>query len=133
MLGIVVKIDDDNDIVVSYPSGNRWTFNPAVLTKVLGQTQSNSSATTSANVTSNDSSNEFSFEVGDIVQITNDLARIKLLQKNHGDWTDAMMSVSCMFLKSLNLSSKSGSNFLKTRNKIDRTAYLISFQKWSTF
>ena len=34
--GSVVGIDEDHDIVVSYPSGNRWTFNPAVLTKVGG-------------------------------------------------------------------------------------------------
>ena len=31
--GRVVGVDEDHDIVVSYPSGNRWTFNPAVLTK----------------------------------------------------------------------------------------------------
>ena len=33
--GTVVGIDEDHDIVVSYPSANRWTFNPAVLTKVV--------------------------------------------------------------------------------------------------
>ena len=32
--GTVVGIDEDHDIVVSYASGNRWTFNPAVLTKI---------------------------------------------------------------------------------------------------
>lgn len=32
--GTVAGIDEDHDIVVSYTSGNRWTFNPAVLTKV---------------------------------------------------------------------------------------------------
>lgn len=32
--GTVVGIDEDHDIVVTYPSANRWTFNPAVLTKV---------------------------------------------------------------------------------------------------
>ncbi|KAH9638713.1 hypothetical protein HF086_013985 [Spodoptera exigua] len=35
--GTVVGIDEDHDIVVTYPSGNRWTFNPAVLTKTLGK------------------------------------------------------------------------------------------------
>ncbi len=34
--GTVVGIDEDHDIVVSYASGNRWTFNPAVLTRVSG-------------------------------------------------------------------------------------------------
>ena len=33
--GTVVGIDEDHDIVVSYPSANRWTFTPAVLTKVI--------------------------------------------------------------------------------------------------
>lgn len=32
--GTVAEIDEDRDIVVSYPTGNRWTLNPAVLTKV---------------------------------------------------------------------------------------------------
>lgn len=32
--GTVVGIDEDHDIVVAYPSTNRWTFNPAVLTKI---------------------------------------------------------------------------------------------------
>uniref|UniRef100_H2YAP3 RING-type E3 ubiquitin transferase n=1 Tax=Ciona savignyi TaxID=51511 RepID=H2YAP3_CIOSA len=35
--GTVCGIDEDHDIVVSYSSGNRWTFNPAVLTKALGK------------------------------------------------------------------------------------------------
>ncbi|XP_063713547.1 E3 ubiquitin-protein ligase mib1-like isoform X1 [Symsagittifera roscoffensis] len=32
--GTVVGLDEDNDVVVAYPSGNRWTFNPAVLKRV---------------------------------------------------------------------------------------------------
>ena len=32
--GTVVGIDEDHDVVVAYPSGCRWTFNPAVLTKI---------------------------------------------------------------------------------------------------
>ena len=32
--GTVYGIDEDHDVVVSYPSGCKWTFNPAVLTKV---------------------------------------------------------------------------------------------------
>lgn len=30
--GLVTGIDNDNDIEVTYPSGAKWTFNPAVLT-----------------------------------------------------------------------------------------------------
>jgi hypothetical protein len=32
--GTVVAVDEDHDVLVTYPSGNRWTFNPNVLTKV---------------------------------------------------------------------------------------------------
>lgn len=71
--GVIVSIDEDHDIVVSYPSGNRWTFNPAVLTKVPVSPSHNAQ-----------------FSVGDIVQICSDLERIKILQKGHGEWAAAM-------------------------------------------
>lgn len=32
--GTVYGIDEDHDVVVLYPSGCKWTFNPAVLTKI---------------------------------------------------------------------------------------------------
>uniref|UniRef100_A0A023F2T6 RING-type E3 ubiquitin transferase n=2 Tax=Triatoma infestans TaxID=30076 RepID=A0A023F2T6_TRIIF len=72
--GVIVGMDVDHDIVVSYPSGNRWTFNPAVLTKVSAGTASQNQQ----------------FTVGDIVQICNDLEKIKILQKGHGEWAAAM-------------------------------------------
>ncbi|XP_067128352.1 E3 ubiquitin-protein ligase MIB1 [Centruroides vittatus] len=81
--GTVVGIDEDQDIVVSYPSGNRWTFNPAVLTKV------NSAPPTSASG-GGDASSTQQFSVGDLVQICNDLERIKILQRGHGEWAEAM-------------------------------------------
>lgn len=80
--GTVVGIDEDHDIVVSYPSGNRWTFNPAVLTKV--QISMPETSTTLDNQ---------SFAVGDLVQICNDLDKIKLLQRGHGEWAEAMAPV----------------------------------------
>lgn len=49
--GTVVGIDEDHDVVVAYPSGNRWTFNPAVLTKVP-----NSNASISSNLNTNPNS-----------------------------------------------------------------------------
>ncbi|XP_068150892.1 E3 ubiquitin-protein ligase mind-bomb [Drosophila tropicalis] len=73
--GMVVGIDEDHDIVVAYNSGNRWTFNPAVLTKV-------SSPTTAAPPPE--------FQVGDIVKICSDVESIKMLQRGHGEWADAM-------------------------------------------
>lgn len=85
--GTVVGIDEDHDIVVSYPSGNRWTFNPAVLTKVqISMPVINS-------ITDNQS-----FAVGDLVQICNDLDKIKLLQRGHGEWAEAMAPVCFHFM-----------------------------------
>lgn len=85
--GTVVGIDEDHDIVVSYPSGNRWTFNPAVLTKVqISMPVINS-------ITDNQS-----FAVGDLVQICNDLDKIKLLQRGHGEWAEAMAPVCFDFI-----------------------------------
>ncbi|XP_066272663.1 E3 ubiquitin-protein ligase MIB1-like isoform X1 [Branchiostoma lanceolatum] len=82
--GTVCGIDEDHDIVVSYPSGNRWTFNPAVLTKV--STSASSSAGASA-----DTSARENFQVGDLVQVNSDLERVKMLQRGHGEWADAML------------------------------------------
>jgi E3 ubiquitin-protein ligase mind-bomb len=81
--GTVVGIDEDHDIVVSYPSGNRWTFNPAVLTKV----NTNSSAASA----SSDTGSATQFAVGDLVQICSDVERIKMLQRGHGEWAEAML------------------------------------------
>nr|CAG4647724.1 EOG090X02DA [Moina brachiata] len=78
--GMVVGIDEDHDIVVSYPSGNRWTFNPAVLRVVVS-----SPPPGSTNIDP-----QVQFAVGDLVQICSDLERIKLLQRGHGEWAEAM-------------------------------------------
>ncbi|XP_037077263.1 E3 ubiquitin-protein ligase MIB1-like [Pollicipes pollicipes] len=77
--GTVVGIDEDHDIVVSYPSGNRWTFNPCALNKVSSASGSAGDAGTSQ------------FAVGDLVQIHSDLERIKVLQRGHGEWAEAML------------------------------------------
>lgn len=66
---------------MSYVSGNRWTFNPAVLTKV------------SAPPVSSGSESQQQFAVGDLVQICSDLDRIKILQRGHGEWAEAMTPV----------------------------------------
>nr|CAG4644619.1 EOG090X02DA [Leptodora kindtii] len=77
--GTVAGIDEDHDIVVSYPSGNRWTFNPTVLTKV------SSPQPGGANVDF-----QQQYAVGDLVQICSELERIKILQRGHGEWAEAM-------------------------------------------
>ena len=126
--GTVVGIDEDRDVVVLYPSSNRWTFNPAVLTKIGSVSSSSvadsvlqptppapsiSATDTVSRNTFNDSHSSQSnlsaqlqslsptsnadvvaattnFMVGDLVQICSDLERIKILQKGHGEWADAM-------------------------------------------
>lgn len=79
-IGTVVGIDEDHDIVVAYNSGNRWTFNPAVLTKVA----------TPPNSAGFNETPQQQFAVGDVVQICADMERVKMLQRGHGDWADGM-------------------------------------------
>ncbi|XP_039257822.2 E3 ubiquitin-protein ligase MIB1-like [Styela clava] len=82
--GSVCGIDEDHDIVVSYSSGNRWTFNPAVLTKVaLNSTESA--------VNRSGSHSEQKFQVGDLVQISSNTSQVKMLQRGHGEWAEAMI------------------------------------------
>lgn len=108
--GTVIGIDEDHDIVVSYPSTNKWTFNPAVLTRVGSSISSshssgvnldfpavrngtniisNTNISSSLNITQ--SVNVLPpFAVGDLVQICSDVERIKILQRGHGEWAEAM-------------------------------------------
>lgn len=94
--GVVQSLDEDHDIVVVYPSGNRWTLNPALLTKVeltpeqqaimqRQQVASNIARTTTAAAARED------LKVNDMVQICSDLERIKIFQRGHGEWAEAMM------------------------------------------
>lgn len=97
--GVVQSLDEDHDVVVSYPSGNRWTLNPALLTRVeltpeqqtALQRQQNAAhlARTTANTLPVPGLN-----VDDMVQICSDLERIKILQRGHGEWAEAMVPVS---------------------------------------
>lgn len=100
--GTVIGIDEDRDIVVAYPSGNRWTFNPAVLTKVNTPGAAVGAHGSSGGEQASGSSGEGGpdiceasggFSVGDVVQICSDLERIKILQRGHGEWADAMLPV----------------------------------------
>uniref|UniRef100_A0A2K6FWG1 RING-type E3 ubiquitin transferase n=1 Tax=Propithecus coquereli TaxID=379532 RepID=A0A2K6FWG1_PROCO len=81
--GTVCGIDEDHDIVVQYPSGNRWTFNPAVLTKA--------NIVRSGDAAQGAEGGASQFQVGDLVQVCYDLERIKLLQRGHGEWAEAML------------------------------------------
>jgi E3 ubiquitin-protein ligase mind-bomb len=97
--GIVQSLDEDHDIVVVYPSGNRWTLNPALLTRVeltpeqqlvmeRQQTTANLARTTAATIASQ------ALKVNDMVQICSDLERMKIFQRGHGEWAEAMVPVS---------------------------------------
>lgn len=94
--GTVVGIDEDQDIVVAYASANRWTFNPAVLTKV-GTTSVTGDGT--------------QFAVGDFVKISNDLERIKVLQRGHGEWAEAMLPVSYCTIRTCFIGFMCGNSF----------------------
>ena len=67
---------------------SRWTFNPAVLTKV------NTASTSTATSSSESTATPVQFAVGDLVQICSEVERIKVLQRGHGEWAEAMMPVS---------------------------------------
>lgn len=64
---------------------HRWTFNPAVLTKA--------NVVRSGEVAAGAEGGSSQFHVGDLVQICYDIDRIKLLQRGHGEWAEAMLPV----------------------------------------
>lgn len=65
-MGTLHRVTDKGDIRVEYESGIRWTFNAAALTKIT------------------------SFSVGDTVQVISDIAKLKELQRGHGEWVEVM-------------------------------------------
>ncbi|XP_044752526.1 E3 ubiquitin-protein ligase MIB2 isoform X2 [Coccinella septempunctata] len=68
-IGTVHRVTDKGDIRVQYEGcNNRWTFNPATLSKV--------------NL----------FTAGDIVSVINDMEKVRQLQKGHGEWIDIMQN-----------------------------------------
>lgn len=130
--GQITGIDSDNDIEVTYPSTNKWTFNPACLTRVESssngipvKTASSDSDSRGGNsmdfmdesqpttseaamnrcLPSSPLVNGFAsrameeqsakqFTVNDLVQICSDLEQIKILQRGHGEFAEAMLPVS---------------------------------------
>lgn len=95
-IGSVVGIDEDHDVVVLYPSGNRWTFNAAVLTKVGGISTLTAPVENISDLDlrySSSSIQEQSIRPGSTVRISSDLELVRRLQKGHGEWADAMYMV----------------------------------------
>jgi len=72
--GTVIGYGNNHAVVVQYPSGKRWRLNPAALTLLNGET-----------------ADKCSFKVGDFVRISDDLERVKTLQRGHGEWVDSML------------------------------------------
>lgn len=94
----------------------RWTFNPAILTKVttgpsetsnsvlslstpsaLSSTAASTSTASGSSATSAGAGSSSQFVVGDLVQIGSDIERVKLLQRGHGEWAEAMLPVRTSF------------------------------------
>ena len=108
--GVITRVDRDFDIEVTYPSGNKWTFNPAVLNRVPEPDEIAENCV--EHEAFSDSSNDFykpkskslnedelqtplsKIFVGDLVQICPDVEKLKLIQRGHGEWADAMLPVS---------------------------------------
>lgn len=66
-IGTVHRVTEKGDIRVQYEGcSNRWTFHPVALTKVCV------------------------FALGDMVRLSEDVAKIKSLQKDHGEWSEVM-------------------------------------------
>lgn len=116
--GVISGIDSDNDYEVTYPSGNKWTLNPSVLTlvqenKLRNHIENlNNSNERNANLPkcsiqssshidlfSNNLSKkaDTSFKVDDLIEISNDIDLVKKLQYGHGEWADAMLPVTHIF------------------------------------
>ena len=107
--GRITRIDSDHDIEVVYPSGNKWTFNPAVLTRVSVEGDESAAKLNDqfyglnvnglqkmgsrSNLTNGDESEEIQFSANDSVQICGDLELVKMLQRGHGEWTSDMEPV----------------------------------------
>lgn len=95
-IGSVVGFDEDHDIVVLYPSGNRWTFNAALLSKVEGVnilSMSSIASSSNSNTSALFSQRNSTIRIGSIVKISRNIELVRRLQKNHGEWADAMTMV----------------------------------------
>lgn len=112
--GVITSMDSDNDFEVTYPSGNKWTLNPAVLTLAQGSNLDNNvqnfnnsderntnlpkcsiQSSSLIDLFSNNLSEkqESNFNIDDLVEISHDIQLVKKLQYGHGEWADAMLPV----------------------------------------
>ncbi len=91
--GIITGVDHDFDFEVTYPSGNKWIFNPAVLTYASSERANHLEAGLD-NQTFPDkiqlSQKASLFSLNDRVQISSDKEYLQRVQKGHGEWIDDM-------------------------------------------
>ncbi|RDD46134.1 E3 ubiquitin-protein ligase MIB1 [Trichoplax sp. H2] len=95
-IGKVLDIDRDQDIVVVYANGNRWTFNPHVLTKLSRETAAPRFNASSSHLhsehSSNPDTNRSTICVGDVVRLNPDVDQVRVMQTSHGGWCDSMIA-----------------------------------------
>lgn len=83
---MVIGIDEDHDVVVQYPSQNRWTFNPIILKKVPPPVAQPSLPPLQIDAVFDDH-----LVVGDFVKISTDMQKVQALQVSHGEWVESMV------------------------------------------
>ena len=96
-MGAVAAIDEDGDVIIQYPSGTRWTFNPIALKKVVlsptSSPRSHSPQRTSVGSLTLSGLLDH-FLTGDVVRVSSDREYVMKQQRGHGDWVDSMAIVS---------------------------------------
>lgn len=93
MMGVVSGIDEDGDVIVQYPSGSRWTFNPVALKKAtMSPTDTGPQRTSLGSMTLSGVLLDH-YLPGDVVKVSNDKDYVKRHQQGHGDWVDSMTMV----------------------------------------
>ena len=96
-------IDNDQDVEVLYPSGKKWTFNPAALVLVTNMSTTACSSDSESVKSLNDptKTNDVEevddttkpvevYQVNDLVEISSNADQMKVLQSGHGEWAEAM-------------------------------------------
>ena len=99
MVGVVSGIDEDGDIVVQYPSGSRWTFNPVALKKATVSPVATGPQRTSLGSMRLSGGILDNYLPGDVVKVSSDTEYVKRQQQGHGDWVDSMAMVRGMSIK----------------------------------
>lgn len=143
--GVVQSVDEDNDVVVAYPSRNRWTLNPALLTRVelsaeqkLALQRQQTTIGLARTTAAAGAVPHQGLKVNDMVQICSDLEKIKIYQRGHGEWAEAMVPVrarsheqsetTIVFLVGIGQSRPSGASLRGWRHQSSSGRRLLDLQ-----